>query len=72
MGLNIVQKMVQDVLGSINIENRPGEGVTFTMLLPVSLSVMRALIVRMGPSVLAFPLARLGRTYFAEKRNSTC
>lgn len=59
IGLNIVQNMLQEISGSIHIENRPGQGVSFILQLPLTLSVIRALIIRVDQCVFAFPLARI-------------
>jgi two-component system, chemotaxis family, sensor histidine kinase and response regulator WspE len=59
IGLNIVQNMLQDVSGSIHIDNRPGKGISFHLQLPLTLSVIRALITRVDKGVFAFPLARI-------------
>jgi signal transduction histidine kinase len=36
LGLAISRGIVQDCGGSIEVDNRPGEGVAFTIVLPVS------------------------------------
>lgn len=59
MGLNIVQNMVQEVVGSVRIESNFGKGTTFLLHLPLTLSVIRAMIAQISGEVYAFPLARI-------------
>jgi two-component system sensor histidine kinase and response regulator WspE len=59
MGLNIVQNLIQEVSGNITIDNQVGQGFSIHLLLPLTLSVMRALITKVRNGVFAFPLARI-------------
>ena len=61
VGLDVVQNMVQQVSGSVSLESEPGLGVHFTIRLPVTRSVIRATLVRIGGELFAMPLARLDR-----------
>ncbi len=61
VGLDIVQHMVKQVRGSIRIESQPGIGTCFRLQLPLTMSVVRALVVEIGGEAYAFPLARLVR-----------
>ena len=56
VGLDIVN-MLQEVGGSIHIANQKGVGMSFQLLLPLTLSVIRALITRVDTGIFAFPLA---------------
>lgn len=67
MGLNIVQTMLQDVLGTMHVDNHFNKGISFSMQLPVTLSVLRALIVKINHGIFAFPLARLEQTVLLPK-----
>ncbi|MCB1777997.1 MAG: response regulator [Candidatus Competibacteraceae bacterium] len=45
VGMDVVKRtIVDDLHGAISIANRPGEGITFTLKLPLSLVVMRVLL----------------------------
>ena len=61
VGMDIVHKLAQDVGGSVRIENRPGQGVTFHLQLPITLSVLRALLVEIAGEPCALPLTRIDR-----------
>ncbi|MEB3266109.1 MAG: response regulator [Cyanobacteriota bacterium] len=59
VGLDAVRAMVQEVGGSLRFSSRPGEGSTVQLQLPLTLSVVRTLLVEIGGEPYAFPLARL-------------
>ena len=62
VGLDVVQNMVKSVGGSIRMSTQPGSGMRFHLHLPLTLSVMRFLLVEVAGEPYAFPLARLART----------
>ncbi len=62
MGLNVVQNMVQEVGGVIRTSTQKGEHLTFHLQLPLTLSVIRALVVEIAGEPYAFPLARIDRS----------
>lgn len=59
VGLDVVQSMVQSVGGTVRVTTQLGQGTAFTLQLPITMSVIRALIVRIGGQPYAFPLSRL-------------
>ncbi|HXC25977.1 MAG TPA: hybrid sensor histidine kinase/response regulator [Gemmatimonadaceae bacterium] len=61
VGLDAVLAMVRDVGGTTEIVSQPGEGMRVQLQLPVTLSVMRALIVQIDGESYAVPLARITR-----------
>ena len=61
VGLDVVQSMVAAVGGSVRVVSRPGEGATFYLQLPITLSVMRAVLVTIGGEPYAFPHNRIDR-----------
>lgn len=61
VGLNVVQSMIQEVSGSVRIQFDAGKGTSFHLQLPLTLSVIRALLVDISGEPYAFPLARINR-----------
>ena len=61
VGLDVVQTMIKEVGGSVRVVSRPGEGTQFQLLLPLTLSVLRTLLVEIAGEPYAFPLARITR-----------
>ena len=62
VGLDAVHEMVKAVRGTVRIFNEPGQGVRFVLQLPLTLSVIRSLLVQVGGEAYAFPLAHVRRT----------
>jgi two-component system sensor histidine kinase and response regulator WspE len=61
VGLNVVQTAVQQVGGSARVVTRPGQGTTFHLQLPLTLSVVRAVLVEIAGEPYAFPHNRIDR-----------
>lgn len=59
VGLDVVQTMVKEVGGGVRITSQPGKGTMFSLQLPLTLSVLRTLLVEIGGEPYAFPLARI-------------
>ena len=62
MGMNIVKKAVDSFGGSIVIRSKPGAGTTVAMLLPINLSIIKALLFSVGPDVHALPIEYVSET----------
>ncbi len=56
VGLDVVKKNLQELKGSIDILSVPGEGTTFRIMLPITLAIIQALIVRAAGDQFAIPL----------------
>ena len=61
VGLDAVQAIVREVRGGIRIWTDLGSGTTFQMRLPLTLSIVRALLVEIGNEPYAFPLVHINR-----------
>jgi two-component system sensor histidine kinase and response regulator WspE len=61
VGLNVVQDAVRQVGGAARLTNRPGQGATFHLQLPLTLSVVRAVLVEIAGEPYAFPHNRIDR-----------
>lgn len=62
VGLDVVQNMAKSVRGSVRVSTQPGRGMRFQMQLPLTLSVLRTLLVEIGGEPYAFPLAQIAST----------
>jgi two-component system sensor histidine kinase and response regulator WspE len=69
VGLDVVKNMLKDVRGTVQVTAQPGQGATFLMQLPLTLSVVRALLVEIGAEPYAFPLAHIVRTATVERQD---
>ena len=59
VGLDVVHDSVKEMRGVVTISSKPGKGTRFQMQLPLTLSVIRTLLVDIGGESYAFPLARI-------------
>ncbi len=61
VGLDVVRDMVRELGGTVSVETTLGQGTKFTLQLPLTLSVISALLVNVADEPYAFPLVRVDR-----------
>ncbi|WP_223458765.1 MULTISPECIES: hybrid sensor histidine kinase/response regulator [unclassified Pseudomonas] len=61
VGLDAVQHMVRQLRGAVVLEQTAGKGSRFHLEVPLTLSVVRSLVVDVGDEAYAFPLAHIER-----------
>jgi two-component system sensor histidine kinase and response regulator WspE len=61
VGLDVVQAMIRQVRGAVRVSSQPGSGTRFQLQLPLTLSVVRTLLVEIAGEPYAFPLAHIVR-----------
>jgi two-component system, chemotaxis family, sensor histidine kinase and response regulator WspE len=61
VGLDVVQNMVRSVRGTLRVATQPGRGLRVQLQLPLTLSVLRALLVEVAGEPYAFPLGQITR-----------
>ncbi len=62
VGMDIVRNQIEQINGSVDYVSAPGAGTTFTIKLPLTLAIIRALMVGLGEQVYAFPLTNVVET----------
>ncbi|MQL51561.1 chemotaxis protein CheA [Desulfofundulus thermobenzoicus] len=62
VGMDIVRNQIEQINGSVEFNTAPGKGTTFTIKLPLTLAIIRALMVALGDHVYAFPLTNVVET----------
>lgn len=62
VGLDAVQHMLRQLRGGIQVQQQSGRGTCFLLNVPLTLSVVRSLVVEIGGEAYAFPLAHIERT----------
>jgi two-component system sensor histidine kinase and response regulator WspE len=62
VGLDVVQNMIRQVRGNVRVTTQYGKGSRFQLQLPLTLSVVRTLLVEVGGEPYAVPLAHIVRT----------
>ncbi|NLZ16958.1 MAG: response regulator [Desulfobulbaceae bacterium] len=76
VGMDVVRQSVQDLQGSITVASQQGEGTSFTIRVPLTLGVVRALLVDLHGVTYGVALSdiqdihRIGRTDIAEDRQT--
>lgn len=61
VGLDVVKAAVHRLKGSISLDSQPDQGTLFTLRLPMTLAVMRALMVKTQQQIFAVPLSGLAQ-----------
>jgi len=59
VGLDVVASMLHSVGGTMRIESRVGEGTAFHLQLPITLSIVRTLLLEIGGELYALSLTRI-------------
>jgi two-component system sensor histidine kinase and response regulator WspE len=61
VGLDAVQDMIRQLRGGVEVRQTAGAGSRFRLEVPLTLSVVRSLVVEVGGEAYAFPLAHIER-----------
>ncbi|RMD80333.1 MAG: hybrid sensor histidine kinase/response regulator [Gammaproteobacteria bacterium] len=67
VGLDVVRDVIQGMRGMVRAYSRPGRGTRFQLQLPLTLSVIPALLVEAAGEPLALPLVRVQRVLHVER-----
>jgi two-component system, chemotaxis family, sensor histidine kinase and response regulator WspE len=62
VGLDVVQNTIKNLRGTIRISTHPNKGTRFQLQLPLTLSVLRTLLVTIGGEPYGLPLSQITRT----------
>lgn len=62
VGMDAVREAVSALAGSLTIQSQSGQGSSFIMRMPITVSIIHALMVRCGQFEIAFPLNVVTRT----------
>jgi two-component system chemotaxis sensor kinase CheA len=66
VGLDVVATSIHELGGTIEVASRPGQGLTFTLNLPLTLAILRSLIVEVDHERYAVPISHVAATVRAE------
>jgi two-component system chemotaxis sensor kinase CheA len=61
VGMDVVRSQIERLRGLIDVDNRPGRGVRFTLNLPLTVATTLCLLVRAGGQTFAAPIANVAR-----------
>lgn len=67
VGLDVVKTTIESLGGNISIDSKPGEGSTFSIQLPLTLSIISVLLVELQKEKYAIPLSSIIETAILKK-----
>ncbi|MCC0627525.1 chemotaxis protein CheW [Clostridioides sp. ES-S-0054-01] len=63
VGMDIVRKSIEKVGGSIEVKSKQDEGTTFTIKIPLTLSIVEGMEFKVGDSLFTLPISSIRRTF---------
>lgn len=69
VGMDVVRRNISDVRGDIEVDTTQGVGTTFRVMLPLTLSIIDGLLVRIGTTDFVLPLSSVDKCYEVETQN---
>ncbi|MGG1551159.1 chemotaxis protein CheA [Paenibacillus ferrarius] len=67
VGLDVVKTKIQTLGGHVQVDSKPGFGSKFSVQLPLTLSIISAMLVRLGSEKYAIPLSSIVETSAIQK-----
>lgn len=68
VGLDVVARHLAKLNGLVEVHTDPGRGTSFILTLPITLVIIKALIVRVGPQIYAIPISAVAESVMVEAR----
>jgi two-component system chemotaxis sensor kinase CheA len=69
VGMDVVKTNVEKIQGEIEIESQSGKGSCFTIILPLTLAIVDAMIIREGDAKFVLPLAQVQESLILDPSN---
>ncbi len=67
VGLDVVRKQVDKLRGTIEIESKPGVSTKFSIILPLTLTILEAMLVNISENLFAIPVNVIEETLLIKK-----
>lgn len=67
VGLDVVKSKINSLGGNVTIHSTPGKGTNFSVQLPLTLSIIAAMLIKMGSEKFAIPLTSIVETGIIKK-----
>jgi two-component system, chemotaxis family, sensor kinase CheA len=68
VGMDVVKSAVENLGGILDIRSKPGEGTRILLQLPLSVAIIKVLLVESGGHTMAIPITRVLRTMEVQRR----
>jgi two-component system chemotaxis sensor kinase CheA len=69
VGMDVVKEKLSALGGFIELDTKKDKGVTFTLTLPITLAIIKALIVKVGKTRYAIPITTISETVVLEHKD---
>lgn len=69
VGLDVVKNKIESLGGNVAVTSRPGEGTTFSIQLPLTLSIISVMLVEVQKEIYAIPLSSIIETAIIKKED---
>ena len=69
VGMDVVRRNIENLRGKVEIQSRPGQGTTFTILLPLTLAIIDGLLVGVGGERYIIPTLSVRRVLQTSARH---
>lgn len=68
VGLDVVKSKITSLGGQVSVTSSPGQGTCFSVQLPLTLSIIAAMLIRVGDERYALPLSSIVETAIVDKK----
>jgi two-component system, chemotaxis family, sensor kinase CheA len=69
VGLDVVARNISKLSGMVDVETELGQGTRFSITLPITLIIIKALIVKVGGEIFAIPLGSVSESLMIEQKD---
>lgn len=69
VGMDVVRSKLASFGGFVDLTTEKGQGTTFMLTMPITLAIVKSLLVRVGPERLAIPLTSLAETLVIDHKD---
>lgn len=67
VGMDVVKEKVSTLGGFVDVDTEKGKGTTFRLTVPITLAILKALVVRVGAERFAIPLTSMSESFFVQR-----
>lgn len=68
VGMDVVRTSIEALNGTVEVKSEPGRGAKFILRLPLTLAIIRTLMVKAGKEIYAIPIEAIRENLFIEPR----